>query len=249
MGEFGERSQDMDTEVDPAAAFLAREQSDLAGLELELEGEEAKTTASTILSNGDGSVDYSVSSFEVIGDSETRIDAGVHSEMHDIFGGISPTPMTGGGGSGGGSDGGNSIVVEEQENIRKWREEQVKRLEIKDKEEEVKKQEWREVARKELEDWYHNHEDVIAKTKAQNRNAEKQFVAEDGEISPGTEWERIARLCDFNPKVKGASGTAVSGASGASSHSPRDRDVSRMRTIILQRKQAQQQQQTQSTAA
>ncbi|XP_026686352.1 phosphoribosylformylglycinamidine synthase [Diaphorina citri] len=32
-------------------------------------------------------------------------------------------------------------------------------------------------------------------------NAEKQFVAEVDDIEPGTEWERIAKLCDFNPKV------------------------------------------------
>lgn len=53
------------------------------------------------------------------------------------------------------------------------------------------------------------------------RNAEKQFVAEDNEIEPGTEWERIAKLCDFNPKAKQGS-----------------KDVSRMRSIILQLKQS-----------
>lgn len=76
---------------------------------------------------------------------------------------------------------------EEPEKIKKWREEQVKRLEEKgsffckvlskleycffliDKEEEKKKQEWREIAKKELEEWYRNHEEAIAKTKAANR--------------------------------------------------------------------------------
>lgn len=38
-----------------------------------------------------------------------------------------------------------------------------------DKEEEKKKLELREIAKKELEDWYHNHEEAIAKTKAANR--------------------------------------------------------------------------------
>lgn len=52
------------------------------------------------------------------------------------------------------------------------------------------------------------------------RNAEKQFVAESDEIEPGTEWERIAKLCDFNPKSSKTS-----------------KDVSRMRSIILQLKQ------------
>lgn len=40
---------------------------------------------------------------------------------------------------------------------------------IVDKEEEIKKQEWREIAKKELEDWYKNYEEQIAKTKAANR--------------------------------------------------------------------------------
>ncbi|XP_063923571.1 clathrin light chain-like isoform X4 [Zophobas morio] len=119
----------------------------------------------------------------------------------------------------------NREVREEPEKIKKWREEQIKRLEEKDEEEERKKLELREVARKELEDWYKNHEEAIAKTKAANRdaakNAEKQFVAEDDEIEPGTEWERIAKLCDFNPKAKQG-----------------NKDVSRMRSIVLQLKQS-----------
>lgn len=53
------------------------------------------------------------------------------------------------------------------------------------------------------------------------RNAEKLFVAEEGEIEPGTEWERIAKLCDFNKK---------------STHN--SKDASRMRSIILQLKQS-----------
>lgn len=53
-----------------------------------------------------------------------------------------------------------------------------------------------------------------------SRNAEKEQVAEDAEIVPGTEWERISKLCDFNPKASKAS-----------------KDVSRMRSIILQLKQ------------
>lgn len=53
------------------------------------------------------------------------------------------------------------------------------------------------------------------------RNAEKEWVADRDAESPGQEWERIARLCDFNPK---------------SSRSTKD--TSRMRSIILQLKQS-----------
>lgn len=54
-----------------------------------------------------------------------------------------------------------------------------------------------------------------------HRNAEKEWVADRDAESPGQEWERIARLCDFNPK---------------SSRSTKD--TSRMRSIILQLKQS-----------
>ncbi|PNF22211.1 Clathrin light chain [Cryptotermes secundus] len=112
------------------------------------------------------------------------------------------------------------VTREEPEKIKKWREEQKKRLEEKDANEEKRKEELREGARKELAEWYRHHEEQIAKTKTANRNAEKQFVAESDEIEPGTEWERIAKLCDFNPKSSKTS-----------------KDVSRMRSIILQLKQ------------
>lgn len=38
-----------------------------------------------------------------------------------------------------------------------------------DAEEEKKKEEWREAAKKELEDWYKHHLESISKTKATNR--------------------------------------------------------------------------------
>ncbi|XP_057333195.1 clathrin light chain isoform X3 [Microplitis mediator] len=117
------------------------------------------------------------------------------------------------------------VVKEEPEKIKKWREEQAARLEEKDAEEEKKKEEWKIAAKKELEEWYKHHAETTSKTKATNRgnakNAEKQFVAEAGEVEPGTEWERIAKLCDFNPKSSRIS-----------------KDVSRMRSIILQLKQS-----------
>ncbi|XP_066152565.1 clathrin light chain isoform X1 [Euwallacea fornicatus] len=218
-------------EVDPAAEFLAREQNELAGLEDEVKP--AAVAVSSTLTNSDDPTN-SAGSFEMVENFdqegidkkdlfEQENDLDLKKESYtDFFGvqphhnkygstGISP-PMS------------LSRPREEPEKIRKWREEQVKRLEEKDREEEKKKDELREIAKKELEDWYRNHEDTIAKTKAANRdaakNAEKQFVAEDDEIQPGTEWERIAKLCDFNPKAK-----------------PGSKDVSRMRSIILQMKQ------------
>ena len=53
------------------------------------------------------------------------------------------------------------------------------------------------------------------------REAEDAFVQERDEKKPGGEWERICRLCDFNPKT-----------------ARNTKDISRMRSILLQLKQS-----------
>ncbi|KAF5308296.1 hypothetical protein FQR65_LT06289 [Abscondita terminalis] len=197
MGDFGDNF-----DVDPAAEFLAREQDELAGLE-----DEIKSVITTAPPHIDGTT---TNLFKENSDSFEMIN-GIEQDIYDVSkerNGVSPSPP-------------RYETKEEPEKIRKWREEQKTRLEEKDEEEEKKKDELREIARKELQDWYKHHEEQIAKTKAANRNAEKQFVAEDNEIEPGTEWERIAKLCDFNPKA-----------------SKGNKDVSRMRSILLQLKQS-----------
>ncbi|XP_043664803.1 clathrin light chain isoform X7 [Vespula pensylvanica] len=199
MDAFGDNFVN-DTEVDPAAEFLAREQDQLAGLEDEIPPVSMAIPAAA--TNGEGS-DVE-GSFEII----DTIGQPTESQTLPALDTVASAPP----------------VKEEPEKIRKWREEQKTRLEEKDAEEEKKKEEWREAAKKELEEWYKHHAEAISKTKTTNResakNAEKQFVAEADEVEPGTEWERIAKLCDFNPKSSRTS-----------------KDVSRMRSIILQLKQ------------
>ncbi|XP_054261319.1 clathrin light chain isoform X3 [Macrosteles quadrilineatus] len=238
MADFGDNLSE--PEVDPAAEFLAREQDQLAGLEDELKpavtnGTPLDGTGSfemiNTLGQGDGGFESNNYGNE-LGDfvsSEPTVD--FFSEDPVIEETSTPpqteekavkpsspdsqkatpqsTPVK------------HQPAREEPEKIKKWREEQKSRLEEKDANEEKKKAELREAAKKELEEWYKHHEELIAKTKADNRNAEKQFVAEADAIEPGTEWERIAKLCDFNPKSSRTS-----------------RDVSRMRSIILQLKQS-----------
>ncbi|XP_040860279.1 clathrin light chain A isoform X14 [Ochotona curzoniae] len=80
--------------------------------------------------------------------------------------------------------------------------------------------EWKEKAIKELEEWYARQDEQLQKTKANNRAAEEAFVNDIDESSPGTEWERVARLCDFNPKS-----------------SKQAKDVSRMRSVLISLKQ------------
>ncbi|XP_060841162.1 clathrin light chain isoform X5 [Rhopalosiphum padi] len=190
MDNFGDNFDDSD--VDPAAEFLAREQTQLAGLEDDLNTPNVPIGVTQTLSNENGLTN---------GFTATNSDDDTSSPI------IAP-----------------KVEREEPEKIKKWREEQKTRLEEKDADEEKKKEELRLVAKNELEEWYKIHKEQIAKTKDVNResaiNAEKQFVAESDEIEPGTEWDRISKLCDFNPKSSRAS-----------------KDVTRMRSIILQLKQ------------
>merc|ERR1711923_289328 len=108
----------------------------------------------------------------------------------------------------------------EPEKIKVWREEQKARLEKKDAEEEQKKNELREIAKKELDDWYKHHNEQMQKTKENNRAAEEAFVSERDEKVSGQAWEKVTRLCEFNPK-----------------NSKTSKDVSRFRGILLQLKQ------------
>lgn len=116
-----------------------------------------------------------------------------------------------------------SKMAQEGEKIKAWREEQRERLEAKDNEEAVKKNEWKESAKKELEEWYQKRADHQVKThennKVTNKAAEAELVA-PRDSQDGNEWEKLAKNCDFNPKGN-----------------KNNRDVSRMRSILLQLKQ------------
>ncbi|CAL8106481.1 unnamed protein product [Orchesella dallaii] len=187
-------------ESDPAADFLAREQSNLAGLEDDVL---SSSPVANIITNGNGLLDRSASPDLVIptGDDD------------DMPRPRSPSPTVF-------SQSVFNEPREEPEKIRIWREEQKQRLEDKDRAEEVKREELKEAAKKELDEWYKSHEEQLVSNRKANRNAEKELVAETEPLEPGTEWERIAKLCDFNPK--------------GSKH---QKDISRMRSIILQLKQ------------
>ncbi|XP_071559468.1 clathrin light chain isoform X1 [Temnothorax nylanderi] len=214
MDAFGDNFVN-EPDVDPAAEFLAREQDQLAGLEDDIIPMAVTLAAAAAGQNEDelsgkfgnlkvGPGGDAEGSFEIV---DTIGQPGEASAPPAASEPAPPPP-----------------VKEEPEKIKKWREEQKARLEEKDAEEEKKKEEWKEAAKKELEEWYKHHAEAINKTKTTNResakNAEKQFVAEADEVEPGTEWERIAKLCEFNPKSSRTS-----------------KDVSRMRSIILQLKQ------------
>jgi len=176
---------------DPAADFLAREQSELAGIE---DPPPAPVLAEDPVENAEPEVADAILA-------EPIVEAPVVAPPVERV--VTPLPRI------------------EPEAIRLWREEHQQRLVEKDKEEETAKEALREKAKQELVDWYRQHDEQLAKTRHANRCAEKELVAETERPEPGTEWERIARLCDFNPKTTRGS-----------------RDVSRMRSIILHVKQS-----------
>jgi len=217
-------------DADPAAEFLAREQSNLAGLvddsdaapapvvmnglDVKREVEELHNFGENESDSGFEMVNHSSFDASLVTASVTSTTNGHASESlfaRNLGTGASTSPVP---------SSFSDIPREEPEKIRRWREDQKKRLETKDVEEERKKTEMKEAARKELEEWYSSHEEVVAKNRTINRSAEKELVADTEPMEPGTEWERIAKLCDFNPK--------------GSKH---QKDISRMRSIILQVKQ------------
>ena len=60
-------------------------------------------------------------------------------------------------------------LAQEPEKIKRWREEQKLRITTKDAEDEKVKKEWREVAKKELDEWFKQRKEQLAKTHADNK--------------------------------------------------------------------------------
>ncbi|KYO34996.1 clathrin light chain A isoform X2 [Alligator mississippiensis] len=187
-------------EEDPAAAFLAQQENEIAGIE--------NDEGYSVLENGD--VPTGLQGPD--GPGPDAVEGVLNGELYqesngptDCYAAISQVDR----------------LQSEPESIRKWREEQKERLEQLDANSRKQEAEWKEKAIKELEEWYARQDEQLQKTKANNRAAEEAFVNDAEDTSPGTEWERVARLCDFNPKS-----------------SKQAKDVSRMRSVLISLKQA-----------
>eukprot|EP00794_Sanderia_malayensis_P014438 gene14438-15942_t len=113
-----------------------------------------------------------------------------------------------------------NLQQQEPESLKKWREEKSELLEEMEKGENDERQRWADKARKELEDWYNRYNEQLDKVKNENRAAQEEFIEDMASTSQGNEWVKVARLCDFNPKVNKTT-----------------KDVSRMRSILLRLKQ------------
>ncbi|NXP24911.1 CLCA protein, partial [Scytalopus superciliaris] len=187
-------------EEDPAAAFLAQQETEMAGIENDegygiLENGEVPEALQGPGGLGKGAVEGVVNG-EVC--QETNGPTNCYAAISQA-----------------------DRLQSEPESIRKWREEQKERLEQLDANSRKQEAEWKEKAIKELEEWYARQDEKLEKTKASNRAAEEAFVNDAEDVFPGTEWERVAQLCDFNPKS-----------------SKQAKDVSRMRSVLISLKQA-----------
>jgi len=201
------RSQRSSATEDPVADFLACEQENLTGLQDALDCE-AKGTSE---SNGKGLTadvfDGDSNGLDSNGLDSNGLDSNDLDSKYDLEQKEhSPSPV---------SDN------PELEAIRVWREKQQLMLQKKDQEEAEAIAQLRLTARKELEELYLKRSAKLSESKSKNRNAEEEWIAERDSMSTGLEWEKVALMCDFNPKA-----------------SRNKKDTSRMKTILLQLKQS-----------
>lgn len=115
--------------------------------------------------------------------------------------------------------------MNEPEKIRKWREEFSTRIEKKDADEDSKRKEMQEQAKKELDDFYKQRVEHMERTRGQNRSnnhAPEDDLFNDGSKSNGhvDDWDKITSLCEFNPKTNRS-----------------QKDLTRYRSVLLQLKQ------------
>ncbi|XP_026993885.1 clathrin light chain B isoform X3 [Tachysurus fulvidraco] len=217
----------LQTEEDPAAAFLAQQQHEIAGIENDEDNFGFEFTAHDQPEAGAADTQpshFSSHSFE----DEFRgatMNGELFQDTNDVTDGYAAISQV-------------DVQRQEPESLRKWREEQKGRLEELDSASKAAEIEWKEKAKKELEDWHAHQREQMEKNKVNNRIADKAFykqpnsdvigfvASEDAFLkecddnSPGTEWEKVARLCDFNPKT-----------------SRQTKDVSRMRSVLISLKQ------------
>ncbi|XP_008325640.1 clathrin light chain B isoform X5 [Cynoglossus semilaevis] len=196
------------TEEDPAAAFLAQQECEIAGIENDGDGFGGLEDAEEEPAAQPPTAQPPTANYDIFGEEPATVNGDLYQESNgptDTYAAIAQV----------------DIQRQEPESLRKWREEQKERLEALDTASKVAEAEWREKAKKELEDWHVHQSEQMEKNKANNRASEEAFLADTDNDTPGSEWERVARLCDFNPKTN-----------------KQAKDVSRMRSVLISLKQA-----------
>ncbi|XP_051932384.1 clathrin light chain B isoform X2 [Hippocampus zosterae] len=190
------------TEEDPAAAFLAQQESEIAGIENDDGGfgvlDEAESQEPPVLPT---------SNYDPFGEEPATVNGDLFQESNGLADNYAAIAQV-------------DVQRQEPESLRKWREEQKERLEALDSASKAAEAKWREKAKKELEDWHVHQSEQMEKNKANNRASEEAFLAESDGDGPASTWERVAHLCDFNPKTN-----------------KQAKDVSRMRSVLISLKQ------------
>ncbi|XP_039258265.2 uncharacterized protein LOC120334828 [Styela clava] len=130
-------------------------------------------------------------------------------------------------------------INSEPENVVQWKKDRAKMIKEIDSRESIKKKEWSELAKNQLEIWDKNYADVVEKNKEANKSKNEVFMSLDSvekdkigytslEVtSPKMSnakpdpsvWDYVAKLCDLNPNNRNIRS-----------------DVSRMRLLLLQLK-------------
>ncbi|XP_048455240.1 clathrin light chain A isoform X1 [Rhincodon typus] len=212
-------------EVDPAAAFLEQHYNEIDGIEREQEAVEIPGTEAVQMQESQGSA-----TGEVIGEVDAVNGDSCQENGADAYSAISQADK----------------LPQEPDSIRKWREEQIKHLAELDANSREAELEWREKAKKDLEDWYIQQAEHLEEMKTNNRILDEAFYkqpfadvigyvtnikqhcynlqqsAEDPDMSEGqegvvsSEWEHVLHLCDLNAKTSKVS-----------------KDVSRMRSVLM----------------
>ncbi|XP_074788194.1 clathrin light chain A isoform X4 [Athene noctua] len=144
-------------EEDPAAAFLAQQENEIAGIE--------NDEGYSILESGEVPAALHVLDGFVSGAVDGVINGDVYQESNgptDSCAAISQVDR----------------LQSEPESIHKWREEQKERLEHLDVNSRKQEAEWKEKAIKELEEWYARQDEKLQKTKASN-----SYWAQSGKYS------------------------------------------------------------------
>ncbi|XP_049652355.1 clathrin light chain A isoform X4 [Accipiter gentilis] len=139
-------------EEDPAAAFLAQQENEIAGIE--------NDEGYSILDSGEVPSALQVPEGPDAGAVDGVVNGDVYQESNgpiDSYAAISQADR----------------LQSEPESIRKWREEQKERLEQLDANSRKQEAEWKEKAIKELEEWYARQDEKLQKTKASNRPSAK----------------------------------------------------------------------------
>ncbi|KAJ7399915.1 Clathrin light chain A [Pitangus sulphuratus] len=149
-------------EEDPAAAFLAQQETEMAGIENDegygiLENGEVPEALQESEGLGDGAADGVVNG-----------DVSQTNGPTNCYAAISQADR----------------LQSEPESIRKWREEQKERLEQLDANSRKQEAEWKEKAIKELEEWYARQDEKLEKTKASNRLELKDGHVTDCKVTP-----------------------------------------------------------------